>query len=453
MLTDMVAVTSMKVAGTAFWLGYTVLLARLLPAADYGLVMYAITVLSIAGPLTCLGLNSAMLRFGSIYWQQGRPDALLALLSAARRTIAAAALAGAVAVAVVFQAALGIGAGGIDGDGIAWTAVVVVAAGLPLYGAMEIHRETLRALDRVVAGFLGFNVLRALVPGVAAAVLAAAGWLTVETALAGFVGGLALIAAIDGRRIAALTRGAGAGRDFADRPAWLRVARPMVLAEALVHWLARGDVLLVGALLDLRAAAIYLTAQRLAVLVSFVVDAVRLTLEPMVARRHAERDRAGMQELMARGSLASVATGLPIALAIAAGGWLLLGLYGAEFRDGWAVLAILVLGQVTTVLAGPVAAVLRMTGLERPLTAVLAAGAVALAAAVPAGIALAGVEGAAAGAALVTAASNLAYLVIARRRLGLRIGPGSGMLAPALLRTMLAEAVRRLRSAPRGVGR
>lgn len=448
MLNDMVAVTSMKVAGTALWLAYTVLLARLLPAADYGLVMYAITVLSIAGPLTCLGLNSAMLRFGSVYWHQGRPGALLALLSDARLTIALASLVAAIVVVALFETALGIGNGGIG-----WAAVAVVAAGLPLYGAMDLHRETLRALDRVVAGFLGFNVLRALVPGVAALALAAAGWLTVETALAGFVAGLALIAAIDGRRIAALTREAGAARDASDRPAWRRVARPMVLAEALVHWIARGDVLIVGALLDLRAAAIYLTAQRLAVLVSFVVDAVRLTLEPMVARRHAERDRAGMQELMARGSLASVATGMPIALVIAGGGWLLLGLYGAEFQEGWSVLVILVLGQVTTVLAGPVAAVLRMTGLERPLTAVLVAGAVALAAAVPVGIALAGVEGAAAGAALVTAASNLAYLVIARRRLGLRIGPGSGMLAPALVRSVLVEARRRMRWTQQGAGR
>lgn len=441
MLNDMIAVTSMKVAGTALWLGYTVLLARLLPAADYGLVMYAITVLSIAGPLTCLGLNSAMLRFGSIYWHQDRPAALLALLAEARWTIAPASLAGAAAVAMAFELALGIG--GAAG-GIGWAAVAIVAAGLPLYGAMEIHRETLRAVDRVVAGFLGFNVLRALVPAVAAAALAVAGWLSVETALAGFVGGLALIAAIDGRRIAAVIGGTGGARDVADRPAWRRVARPMVVAEALVHWIARGDVLIVGALLGLRAAAIYLTAQRLAVLVSFVVDAVRLTLEPMVARRHAEDDRAGMQALMARGSLASTAAGMPIALAIGGGGWLLLGLYGVEFRDGWLVLAILVLGQVTTVLAGPVAAVLRMTGLERPLTAVLVVAAVALAAVVPAGIAIAGVEGAAAGAALVTAGSNLAYLVIARRRLGLRIGPGSGMFAPVLLRSVLAEVLRQL---------
>ena len=66
MLNDMVAVTLMKVAGTALWLAYTVLLARLLTAGDYGLVMYAVTVLSIAGPLTCFGLNSAMLRHGSV---------------------------------------------------------------------------------------------------------------------------------------------------------------------------------------------------------------------------------------------------------------------------------------------------------------------------------------------------------------------------------------------------
>lgn len=443
MLNGMVVVTSMKVAGTALWLAYTVLLARLLPAGDYGAAMYAVTVLSIAGPLTCMGLNSAMLRFGSVYWHGGRAGALLALLAEGRRTIAWASIAGAVAVAALLEAALGIG------DGIGWPAVALLAAGLPLYGAMELHRETLRALDRVAAAFLGFNLLRALLPGAAAAMLAAAGVLSVATALAGFVAGLAVIAAIDGSRIAAVTRRRAEAADPRDRREWHRLARPMVLAEALVHWIARGDVLLVGALLDLRTAAVYLTAQRLAVLVSFVVDAVRLTLEPMVARRHATGDRPGMQELMARGSLASVATGVPIAATLAGGGWLLLGLYGEAFTEGWAVLAILTLGQLTTVLAGPVAAVLRMAGLERPLTAVLAVSALGLAAAVPAGIALAGAEGAAAGAMLVTAASNVAYLVIARRRLGLRIGPGSGMLAPALLRSVMSELADTLRGGRR----
>ncbi|GHD40322.1 hypothetical protein GCM10017083_03480 [Thalassobaculum fulvum] len=437
MLNDMVAVTFMKVAGTALWLLYTVLLARLLSADEYGLVMYAVTVLTIAGPLTCFGLNSAMLRYGSIYWHQGRPGALLGLLGEARRTIALASVPAVLLVAMVFEAALGLG------TGVPWSVVAIVALGLALYGTMDLHRETLRALDRVLAGFLGFNILRSLIPGVTAAALAAGGWLSVESALAGFVGGLAVIAAIDSWRIGRLVGDVVPIRQRDDRTDWYRIARPMVLAEALGYWIARGDVVLVGALLDLRAAAIYLTAQRLAVLVTFVVDAVRLTLEPMVARRYADRDHRGLQDLMARGSLVSFASGMPIALAIAGGGWLLLGLYGPEFQSGWAVLVILTLGQTTTVLAGSVSAVLRMTGLERPLTAVQAASAVGLSATVPVGILLGGVEGAAIGAALVTAGSNLAYLVIARRRLRLRCGPGSGMFAPALVRSVVEEALQR----------
>lgn len=437
MLNDMVAVTFMKVAGTALWLLYTVLLARLLPADEYGLVMYAVTVLTIAGPLTCFGLNSAMLRYGSIYWHQGRPGAVLGLLAEARRTIALASVPAVLLVAMVFEAALGLG------TGVPWSVVAIVALGLALYGTMDLHRETLRALDRVLAGFLGFNILRSLIPGVAAAALAAGGWLSVESALAGFVGGLAVIAAIDSWRIGRLVGSVVPVRQRDDRSDWYRIARPMVLAEALGYWIARGDVVLVGALLDLRAAAIYLTAQRLAVLVTFVVDAVRLTLEPMVARRYADRDHRGLQDLMARGSLVSFASGMPIALAIAGGGWLLLGLYGPEFQSGWAVLVILTLGQTTTALAGSVSAVLRMTGLERPLTAVQAASAVGLSASVPVGILLGGVEGAAIGAALVTAGSNLAYLVIARRRLRLRCGPGSGMFAPALVRSVVEEALQR----------
>ncbi|MEQ8398849.1 oligosaccharide flippase family protein [Thalassobaculum sp.] len=449
MLNDMVVVTGMKVAGTLLWLIYTVLLARLLPPDDYGLVMYAITVLSIAGPLTCFGLNSAMLRHGSVYWHQDRPHALKALLAEARRVIVMAALIGVLVVVVVFQVALGIG------DGIGWPTVAIVAIGMPLYGAMDLHRETLRALDRVIAGFLGFNILRSLIPGAVAAALAVVGWLSVDTALAGFVGGLVVIATLDARRIASImdARRSASAVDRSDRSDWYRIARPMVLAEALVYWTARGDILIVGAMIDLKAAAIYLTAQRLAVLVTFVVDAVRLTLEPMIARRFADRDQAGMQDLLARGSLASLVSGLPIGFAIIAGGWLLLGLYGPEFQQGWAVLAILTAGQMSTVLAGPVSAVLRMTGLERPLTAILIAGAVGQSVAVPVGILAGGLEGAAAAAALVTVASNFAYLAIVRRRLGLRSGPGSGMFEPALIRSTLDAVTERARTLLAGTGR
>lgn len=443
MLSRLLTVTVLKVAGTVLWLVYSVVLARLLTAADYGFVMYAITVVMATGPLACVGLNSAMLRFGAVYWREARAAAFRALLAEARRALALASLPmAAVTVAVLVL---------VDRDGGAGAApLALAAASVPLYGLMVLHRETLRAVDRTTDAFLGFTIVRAAVPCVLSVALAALGWLTPASALGCMAAGLAVIAAMDVRRIAAAVPPSMAAATDADgRREWYGVARPMVVTEALSHWLARGDVLIVGMMLGTTAAAIYLTAQRLAMLVNFVLDAARMAIEPAIARSHAGADHAAMQALLAEGSLLSLLAGAPAAIVLVAAGGPLLGLYGLAFVDGWAVLAILTAGQFTTALAGPVSAVLRMAGMHRPLTAWSAAISVAQAAAVSAGAALGGIEGAAVGAAAAAAANNVAYLVLVRRRLGLRSGVGSGLLAPGIL----PRALRDLRGAGRREGR
>lgn len=436
MLSQLVVVTSMKVAGTVLWLVYTVVLARLLAAADYGLAMYAVTLMMIAGPLACLGLNSAMLRFGAVYWKQSRIPALRALLGEGRRVILLASAPAALATVLLLVAI------GDTEAPLGPTALALAAAGVPLYGLMVLHRETLRALDRTAAAFLGFNIVRSAVPGLLSVGLWAAGWLTVESALGAMVAGLLAIAALDSGRIGRAVPPA-APDAAGERAAWYGVARPMVVTEALSHWLARGDVLIVGAAVGLTEAAIYLTAQRLAMLVNFVLDAARMALEPAVARSYEQGDRAGLQALLAEGSLLALLAGAPVALALVAGGPLLLGLYGPAFTDGWTVLAILAAGQFTTVLVGPVSAVLRMAGLQGPLTTLSAIASVGQALAVTAGVLAAGIEGAAIAAALVLAATNLGFVVVVRRRLGLRSGLGSGMFRRGMLSAMLRDLRRR----------
>ena len=443
MLKVTVIVTAMKVTGTVGWVVYSILLARLLDLEAYGLVMYAVTVMAIAGPLTCLGYNSAMLKFGSVARQTGEIAGFLGLLALGRRTILVATPVAAAAVLAAFALTAGL-------DSTAGRLVALFTiAGLPLFGLMILHREALRALDHPAWGLFGFNVLRPLVPTVASLALAAAGLLDVVTATGCILAGLLLVAVVDFHRIAAFVP-ATAERSEADRPAWRAVARPMWLTEAMNNVVARGDVLVVGALLGLEATAIYVTAQRLAWLVGFVLDAARMGLEPEIARGFARRDWAGLQRRLAVGSLISLLTGVPVALVLVFGGGAILDLFGPAFRDGWPVLAILVAGQLGNVVVGPISAVMRMTDMQRATTVVLGASAAAQCIAVAAGAVFLGVEGAAMGVAAVMVATGLAQLVRVRRHLGLRAGPGSGMLSRPVLTALWQDLRAHLAPSPAG---
>jgi O-antigen/teichoic acid export membrane protein len=108
-------------------------------------------------------------------------------------------------------------------------------------------------------------------------------------------------------------------------------------------------------------------AQRTAGLVSLVLIAANIIIAPKFAELYQQKDMVTLGKVARRGALLMTAMASPaILLFIVLPQWVM-GLFGAEFSDGWMLLVIMAVGQLVNVMTGSVGFLLMMTGNERQL--------------------------------------------------------------------------------------
>jgi O-antigen/teichoic acid export membrane protein len=125
------------------------------------------------------------------------------------------------------------------------------------------------------------------------------------------------------------------------------------------------ETIVIGAALGLDKAAFYFVALRIAMLLTLPITAIDTVGIPMIANRFQAGDRYGAQKLIGRLSCASFLFSLVGALAIAAGGQFVLGLFNAEFASHFTVLLILCGVSVSQAFFGPGSWLLMIGGGER----------------------------------------------------------------------------------------
>ncbi len=404
------------------WFGYTMVLARLLSQADFGLVMYAINIILLAAPIATVGFEKAVLRYGSQYWSDHSSAAFQALVSQSRRT----AFLGGIACCVVLVAST-------------FTNIVAPMVGQPLIVAftglaiiasavMMVHRSILRSADRLVEALTGSSYIRTIVPTLGVLIFAAYEWLTPATAIALFVCGVGASLAFEMWRIAKLWQRQSQDQDR-DDIAQLRRAHSNT---ALGVWpgdlgniiLARSGGIIVGMVLGLEEVALFIAAEQISRLGQFLTDAVRTAAAPRVAQAASSvsEDKTNLQEATAQSSLLMFLSGAFGCLGLVVLGWPLLWLLGPSYTDAFPLLLLFLLAQTSWTVFGPTAMVMNMTGLERArsigaIVAALASFGVSWLGAVNFGV-----LGAALGFALVSWLMNLGYVYIIARKLGVSIG-------------------------------
>ncbi len=237
---------SVRTAGLAIALLSHVLISRVLGDSGYGQYSIALGWALILVIPARLGVDQTVLRYGSIYLEEGNLAALKGLIRfALLMMLGSSAL---VVLVLVGQAQLGSGLFAIFSPAtVLWIGGLIFAlAALGLYSAL------IRSAKRVLASQFYEQVLR---PGVLIALIgiaAAAGLrLTAESALIFTV--LAAAAALAAivihfHRIAPSTRGQAA--DQADRREWLAVGWPLLLMNVVQETLNQIDVILLGHLAD-----------------------------------------------------------------------------------------------------------------------------------------------------------------------------------------------------------
>ena len=367
---------SMGLKITSGGLGFlsTVLLARLLEPAGYGVYAYVYAWINVLSVLTQFGLPTLVVRETARGMAQDRPDLVQGIWRWAGRItgLLSLALAG---VGAVLAWVLRSSFGGERLSTFAWAILLV-----PLVALGNLRGAALRGLQRVVAGQMPEFLIR---PGLLVLLLGGAAWLLGRSLSAAEAMALSVAAA-------ALAFGFGAWMLWRVAPSSVRAARPQY--ESRAWWLSafplafvdgislinnQAAIIILGFFVSDAEIGVYRVAAQVSTLASFGLDAVNLVVAPRFAELYEKGDLAKLQRLVTISARVILAMNMGFTLGYVLLGRLFLRLvFGPAYLGAYIPLLILLVGQAVNSAAGSVGMLLNMTRHERDTAKGLAVSAI-----------------------------------------------------------------------------
>ncbi|MCB9994207.1 MAG: lipopolysaccharide biosynthesis protein [Hyphomicrobiaceae bacterium] len=246
-------------------------------------------------------------------------------------------------------------------------------------GSVFMHGAVLVGLKHPVAGFLADGLARPLI--ILFAFVTVFFWANPDVALGGLAWTISAVYAV-----IAIGYGVFAWRkldEVDDNPLremaedevgrWWRFALPWVMISIATDFFFDLDLLFLSPLLDKHSLAVFGVAARVFALTSFGVTAVYAVLLPDMFEADANKDRPEFLRQLGDANLVASASAVALIIAMAAGGPLVLWLFGPDFAEG--MVPLLVLGLILVVRAafGPSSIVLSLN--DRPWASLPAIGA------------------------------------------------------------------------------
>lgn len=357
-----VGVLTTRVFGILLALAAQVVVARSLGVSGLGEYVYAMTSALIVSQLALLGLPNATMRYVAAYRATTQWGLLRGFL---KRSITSAVLSGVAGAIVMLMLPSLIGAhfGSEFSSVMGWAAPLVPAMVLT-----NLQVARLRALKQAVRGTVLITVVQnAIFLASFLLVTRAAGaaptpTLAMATYFASFV--LVMLAATFWAARALPSEVRHAQCSFKTQE-WASSAASMLFIAACGLFLRQSDIVLLGIVFDHRSVGLYAPAVRLATVLSFGMEAVTVSIAPLIAGMHARgqvNELKGLLRLSAAGILGFTAPAAVVLLALRAR---LLALWGPEFTSASGALVILVVGHLVNALTGVVGDLMLMTGNER----------------------------------------------------------------------------------------
>lgn len=360
-------------AGVAIGFVTALVLARLLGAADYGVLAWAFATLTLVQFVSVLGLNTLVLRDAAAFRATEAWGALRGLVRRSAQIVlgmSAAVLLVAAALRVALQLL------GLEQPSRAFW---IVLLGLPAVVLLPLRQALVQAFGRVVASQVPDLVIRPLLfLGLALAWWATAGDLSSGTAAALYVA--ALIGAVAVLEVLARWTLPPAVKTAAatyDTRRWLRAMPPLLAVSAWFVVMSQADVVIVGAWRGAEDSGIYSVANRCAALLGMAAIAINTPLAPLVASLYTVSELDRLRAAVTRAARAAVAVTAVGGIVLAVGADWFLSWFGPAFRDGDTALRMLCLGNIAAIPAGTATLILLMTGRHRAAVGGLCAGVVA----------------------------------------------------------------------------
>lgn len=360
---------AMSAVGQGLSVILQVYFARYMGEIEYGVYSYVIAWLSVGLIAGKLGFDTALVRYVAGYASRDRTGLAVAVWNLARRRSLAA--------SVIAAPVLGLAAwfsAEYDSPSLL-PALLIFAILLPVAAVGELAAAALRGLKRIGSAMCADAVIRPVAAAAIFGLLVQTVAPTAVSAMSAYAGGIAIGATMT----LLLLRGAFRGVQPVQSRGqltriWVSSAATLMLANGFLVLLYTVDVILLGALESTTAAGLYSVASKLAILVLFVMNAAQAIGGPLLAEAYAARRTSELRRVIRVLNALTALSAIPAAAILAFGAEWFLGIFGEGFAPAASALRLLALMQVLNVLTGPVGILLSMTGRQRILAALLAAG-------------------------------------------------------------------------------
>lgn len=204
-----------------------------------------------------------------------------------------------------------------------------------------------------------------------------------------------------------------------DAAAWLRSSIPFGLTAMMLLINGRTDILMLGIFREDAEVGVYRVASQIAVVVAFGLQVINSIQGPHIAHLYAKGDMKRLQRMITRSSQLVFLLAFPAVVLIALFGRTIInGLYSPEFSEAYIPLVIISIGQLFNASMGSVGSLLNMTGHEKDTTRSIFVGATVN---VALNLALTPTWGPV-GAAIATTVTLIVWNVIMWRKVRTRIG-------------------------------
>jgi O-antigen/teichoic acid export membrane protein len=396
-------------------LSMNVLLARVLPVSEYGVISLGMSWLSIVATLACFGTDTVSVRYIAEANARGDHGQIAAVMQWGRNlTLSLGTGIGLVSCGLIYAMF-----SDYSGNQLLSLSIIVMAT--PLLALALNRASVLRGVKQVV---FAASVEMLLKPVSILLLVAIVAWLSawspnvISVAIAVLLAHVAMTwAGVNATHALAATQGMPAPRS--QKIEWLTVAKPIALMSVMGVLIGNLDTVLVGYFVSSGSAGIYRASSQLANLVSFGLVASNGIMAPVIAEYYSSGKQVELHKTL-RFSVALVAfIGVGGALFMAIAGPFALHLFGAEYTAGYHALLILLAAQAINALCGPTGIMMSMTGHQAQAARIFVISALISVVLNILLIPLYGIIGAAIANAIGVAIWNISILVYLKRRLKL----------------------------------
>ncbi len=147
---------------------------------------------------------------------------------------------------------------------------------------------------------------------------------------------------------------------------WINVSFSMFLSGLFVVIMAQIDVFLIGSMIDARSAGIYGLSAKVSGLICIFFTAANVLAAPLYVQLYGDEKHDDMQRFSCLMAHIVFWPSLGLSVIMLIFGGVILSWVGDEFREGYLVMVILVVGQLVNVGSGPVGQFADLTGLHGP---------------------------------------------------------------------------------------